>query len=79
MLYHRYLTETLTLMGGSLFSSQPCASLGKMKFHQNSVFCKTWVQKKLPSDKEYHLRLKNLFIREYPWNPSLAIHTLIKL
>ena len=32
-------------MGGSLFSSQRCASLGKLKFCQNHVFHKTWVQK----------------------------------
>ena len=32
-------------MGGSLFSSQRCASLGKFKFHQNRVFHKTWVEK----------------------------------
>ena len=33
----------------------------------------------LPPNKENHLRLKNLFIREYLWNLSFTIDTLLKL
>ena len=66
-------------MGGSLFSSQRCASLGKFKFQQNRVFCKTWVEKGSLLNQENHLRLKNFFIREYLWNLSFTIHVLLKL
>ena len=44
-LYHTCLSYALSLTRGNLFSSQRCASLEKLKFHQNCVFCKTWVQK----------------------------------
>ena len=66
-------------MGRNLFSSQGCASLGKLKFHQHCVFRKTWVEKGSLLTKENHLRLKNIFIREYTWNLSFTIHVLLKL
>ena len=66
-------------MGGSLFSSQRCASLGKLKFHQNRVFHKTWCEKGSLLNQENHLRLKNFFITEYLWNLSFTIHVLLKL
>ena len=63
-------------MGRSLFSSQRCASLGKLKFCQNRIFHKTWVQKGSLYDQENHLRLKNFFIREFLMKSKLH-HTCL--
>ena len=78
-LLHTCLTEALTLPRESLFSNQRYVSLGKLNFFQNCVFPETWVQKGLPPDQENHLRLKNIFIREYLWNLSFSIPVLLKL
>ena len=65
--------------GRKPFSSQRCASLQKLRFAQNCVFHKTWVQKGSLLTKKITSEWNPLIIREYLWNLSFAIHVLLQL
>ena len=70
-LCHTCLTSALTLIGGSLFSNQTCASFQKLRFGQNLTFCKTWVQKGSILNKEITSDWKKLFHHRVSMLPKL--------
>ena len=61
-----------------VFNPNMCL-FAKIEISLNSCFSQNMGSKRLPPDQEYHIKLKNFFIREYLWNLSFTIHVLLKL